>query len=432
MKKRTPFFMGLFVGIGISATYTVTNHPHEKNHAGPSLTPNNIHRSRVSYVQTQNTHKNQSHSPDTSSTHAELTKLYSGDQQKQLAQLDADDLKQLISYLFSRSDPLKGLDWKDSQLLNKSVLQLAATDLDAACEWLDSICPPTSRIKFYGEILVEHFKGKPLEAIAFAHQHLDENGVSETAGTLIFKTKNLTTEQAETLLSHVKFSNSYMGTVSDFSPDFDFLRFGETSLALAQSAPDHKSLHRFPNNFLEEWAKRDPEAAVDFYNSHLAEKNKASLPFNDIKSLIKGYLGVANDEEASSWLARILQPDNLSANDRDAVITELTSNRQFTPEMLQSTIEKMETPTEDILDFYVANTCGSGDKYEKARLDSLRLFPDPQSRINALESYYGAPKTNTYRSYSNFDELCKQLKMLNHSDAEIQRVQQAKLQGEQN
>lgn len=92
----------------------------------------------------------------------------------------------------------------------------------------------------------------------------------------------------------------------------------------------------------------------------------------------------------------------------------------------------METPTEDILDFYIANTSGAGSKYGKARLDSLRLFPDQQSRINALEAYYGMPKTKTYQSYHNFDELCKQLKMLNHSDAEIQRVQQAKLQGEQN
>jgi len=167
---------------------------------------------------------------------------------------------------------------------------------------------------------------------------------------------------------------------------------------------------------------------MEFYNEKLTDQNKTLLPFNNVNKLVKGYLNVATDEQAASWLADVLQPGNLPNNDRSQVMSELTTENLTSPDVLKETIRNMDLTNEQILEFHTSATSGIGDTYTDARLLSLKLFPTPQDRISALTQHYSKSNTSSlYQSERLFTELCRQLKTLGHSEQEINQLHNLKM-----
>ena len=435
MKKYRPFLFGFFISLVFGVLYLSLRSQPSPTDSSSKQTPRTNRKSAGSSNRASQFSKNpsQNSSPLSSGEklQGQLDALYGEKLALKLQSLTTDQLKQHIAYILSTSNPIAGVDWSGKKIIQAIALQMAERDLATTCQWIDSTFQPKSREDLYEKIIRERFKEQPKEALAFAKDHLDTKGISNTLRNIYGATTNipLDNDTADFLLKNTALSTAgTQGTGAQFAKDFDFLSFGETALSLSQNEDENiPQLSVFPTNFLKEWAMRNPEAAMSFYNANLSENAESPIPFNDITDIVEGYLSITPDEQATSWLASVLQPDNLSRNDRNNVIMELTSKNITSTDILKQTIQKMNITNDQILEFYSVTTGGLGDNYTEGRLRSLKLFNSPQERISILINHYNQTK-NSFQNQSDrqFKELCLQLKTLGHSEQDIAALRNSK------
>jgi len=413
MKPALQFLLGLSLGISVIWIAQTPTAPSQESTPPPKTRqPRSPSSSRL--------HLNSTATQQAEKNYLALTDK-NNDKPPPLTKLSTSDLQNLILHLLTKTDPLTGMNYPDRNHLEEAIQQLAKLDLPATCQWIDNTFPEKLRNTFYKDVIDSAFKDKPLEALDFAKQHLDTKNVSRVAGTLFITTDPLTTEVANALVANSLFDSGSTGSSSDFSDDFDFLTFAQTSLDQVKSH-NHKSPSSFPTNLYTEWAMRHPAEAMEFYNTQL-KGQKADLPFNDLGKIITGYLNVAESNETTPWLTELLRPDVLPSPDRKKAMNTILLSKTTSKTQIKEIARQLDLPPQQTLDFYASISNHSGNKATSARLTALELFSSPRDRITALTEKI---KSNGY-SFGLYREarrreLTYQLKSLGHSDSEISQV----------
>jgi hypothetical protein len=178
--------------------------------------------------------------------------------------------------------------------------------------------------------------------------------------------------------------SGFSGSSAEFPPGFDFKTFAElTSAHLKKEGKNaYSAFSHFPSNLLEEWAKVDNSAALEFYLSN------ENMPFNDLGEITGTFLNISKPESTYPWLAE--QYANLEGAQRSKFGGELDSvfpdEMGITPlvELVQS-LPNQTLRTEmisDMLKGFGGSVRGNDPMY----IDLLQLLPTPEERLNAIKT----------------------------------------------
>lgn len=346
------------------------------------------------------------------------------------------DLRTLATAYLEQSDPIDGLSEQLRANLRRMILIMASKDRDATFAWIDATLP-SQRAKFYGAIVTDLMKDASIrERLEFLKaRNFDGKEIGGFAREELFYSgshdKTIDTETGLYLLGNLYPSDGgAAGYATRFAPDFDFARFA-TAVAEKAKADGGKSPDTFPTNFLQEWAKASPQAAVDFYFSHCTGKGALKLPFNRIEQLLTGVKSGIPMKEYATWLGETIS-QQLSAEKPDQdTIRSMINSELVNPVLLGAALGEIEDRgvrsklLYDTMSSAAENSLHSdgGVKLQA----TLALFQDPAERLDQAGRYAReVGQRNGDRDQAKLiDNLCVQLGNLGHSEAEIQAVRAA-------
>ena len=419
MKTTLTFLSGLVLGILFTCLAQRAPDDSGESTGEPTSTPRQA-RSSPTTLHHPSAKKN--YSKTVRSTYQTSKDQYNSfASQNMLEDLSQEDLKSFILLSIENADPINGLDWKGQLPINQALKRLATLDFDGTFAWLDRSLLPATRDYCYQEILKEHFLKQPIEGIYFSKEkNLSAEIIDSLAGKYMnHPQKTMDTSTAIFLLENLKTGSRSSGSEIKFTDDFNFLTFATQALKKTEDA-DGSSISSFPSNLYKEWAKRNPEEAIAFYDEHLVETD-LKLPFNDIGSILEGYLGSVSEDQAQEWISKTLTPDNLPVKEQATIIATIMTKDIISRDQLVSTLQNLKMSNDEIFNLYASRYSGWGQSYTNTRLTALRTFPDAQSRLDTL--LQSSKKLS--EEPEHVKELTSQLLKLGHSEADIDRLKTA-------
>lgn len=293
------------------------------------------------------------------------------------------DIPAVIAHLLSQAGP-SGLSWETRSAIDIMLARWAKEDFDGALAWARSHPNRNAAKDFVEGILKERATTDFDSTLAIIRTLRKEDGLLLDLGQELFETaaKRGARQAFELLAEFPNEDSGSGGSPGDFPPGFDFQTFAElTSEHLAKATHGGGGpFEHFPTNVLEEWAKVDSSAALEFFLS------SKPLPFNDLGDITGTFLNMAKPETAFPWIAE--QYTDLTREQRARFAGNL--NSVFPDEMgtapLVELVNSLPDPTlrremtQDMLQGFGGQWSNGGLIY----IDLLSLLPTPAERLQAL------------------------------------------------
>lgn len=247
--------------------------------------------------------------------------------------LPPGEIPSLVAALCADIGP-GGLEDEDQRLIDDALRNWWKTDSGAVIAWLKQL--PNNGTKRYlvSSLLQDLAYTDPARAAALAESFKAQDpgwNDSKLQDRLVkreveeaWKRPNATAEEMLELYSRFSRGSSTMGErISVYPAGFDFRKFLNGLAAL--NSQHGKSLAEMPSDTLKEWAKIDPQAAVQWLlESRTNEHPWGPLSFADWESIADGVAASRGPQAYHQWAAGILaQPDQ--GDLRDLILRESKS-----------------------------------------------------------------------------------------------------------
>lgn len=231
------------------------------------------------------------------------------------------DIPAVIAQLLSQAGPY-GLPWELKSAIDKMLTQWAKEDFNGALAWATAYPNLNAASNFLQTILKVHAKEDFDNTLAILATLRDTPGLHVEVGSELFGlgVKRGAGQAFEILDASISYDGGSSGSTADFPADFDFAIFAKLiSDRIEQAKSENKQVgfDFFPSNLLDEWAKRDPTAALEFY------LGDTDLPFNDLGNITNTFLNISDPSSTYPWLGE--QYQNLEGKQRSKFVEGLTS-----------------------------------------------------------------------------------------------------------
>ncbi|WP_035612202.1 hypothetical protein [Haloferula sp. BvORR071] len=344
------------------------------------------------------------------------------------------DLRILATAFLEQSDPVEGLPPVMRMSLDALLITMARKDRDATFAWIDANLP-SQRAKLYCAIIadsmrnasirerLEFLKGRNFttsEISGFAREELSKLGLRD---------KTMDTETGLYLLGNLGPCKS-MPTLctTNFASDFDFARFATAVLEKAKS-DEGKFPDIFPSNFLQDWAKTSPQAAIDFYFSHCVGKGALELPIEQLLTSVKSGIPA---KEYATWLGETISQQVSAEKPDPSMIRRMIYSELANPALLGAALDAIDdrgARTKLLYDtmFAAAESSFFSSDGANTLRGTLALFQDPAERLDQAGRYARevAQRNGDRDQAKLIDNLCTQLANLGHSESEIRGIRAA-------
>ncbi len=213
--------------------------------------------------------------------------------------LSLSEIPGLLEVLAGRAG-LGGLSKADEALLEGILGWWSLKDQDAAVGWVLALRSKEDRNNLFGEMLETISSENPDDALVLLEDLSQRHG--ETPHIPVNLLKKSAERGADTLLRVCKAgrdeTDSTGGYELEYPADFDFMAALHQLGELQASAAEGERLSYVPTNLAKEWAKRDPQAALDWLMS-----GKDVMFNSDVSEVIAGYREVADDANVGGLIA---------------------------------------------------------------------------------------------------------------------------------
>jgi hypothetical protein len=330
--------------------------------------------------------------------------------------IEAADYPKLLEALQQRAG-LSGLSSEDQNLFGKLLGDWYAADPQRAASWVRTVKNPDDRREL-GEVLVATAaKSDYDEAIRLMQEFsIKDDGGLQVPDVLI---KAAATRGAEELLKLCSMSvgedDGAGGSAPSYPVDFDFRTALEGFNGLKAKGV---KLASYPLNLLEEWTKRDPETALQWYAGQGPDKARGA----SLSVYFTNFMQSATADELASKIAMALSV----AGPKEHIVQDISSglnNSVFpvNPLVLSQMLSKLPEGL-DQTGLRVAlmdSSSGSGGGKEGSALrESLLGDLEPGERVSLLQTVF-ADKENTRWEPESLDSLKQSLVKLGHSEQQI-------------
>jgi hypothetical protein len=325
----------------------------------------------------------------------------------ELDRLGREEIPELLAALAAKAG-VSGLSSEDESLLEGILRRWYEDDRAAAVDWVLALGNEKDRRTMLGALLELETKRDLDGALAF----LDEFNSRLSEGLRIPPAllEKAAARDVDTLmrvcLAGMGEGDSTGGYELAYVKDFDFEAALNALADAESSAPDGHRFSGVPGNLLQEWSKRDPQAALDWL---LLDKD---VVFNSgMQPFIDGYREVANDADMGAFIAHVHEVQD---DYRDAwhALSQLESEgvvRQFL-----ASAEEHGPPEQHIQGLLRASMTGSNAANDPTRAMLLSMV-DADTRYRMFTSGDGVH----VRSDFTRKALRPVLEQLGHSPAEI-------------
>ena len=218
-----------------------------------------------------------------------------------------------------------------------------------------------------------------------------------------------------------------------FPNDFDFTGFATTTLEFVK-ANNNNTLRFYPMNFFSEWTKTDPQAAAEFYFSHCVGKGRLEIPFISFGEFMQELRGNRSGADYSQSIGTALTQQLAKAEPDQQLIRELIQAGYFDSATIFASLASMiDQSTRQSLVNETLVDVSRTNSYQGTRPSSLQLrgvlslYQNPAIRIDGVEqSVREIVKYNDDSQNSRtIRNICTQLTILGHSEADLLRVRNA-------
>lgn len=349
--------------------------------------------------------------------------LKSKDLTEKMSEAEDGELKEVIEKMVSQGDPFKGMASEDRTLVKAMLKQMVKGDLEGTVAWISSQFQDATRQSLIVACVEESIEMDFDKSLEFAEQSLDGKIRGKLAGKFLYQGLEQGVDQALSGLTMMPDERvgGKSGVSVRFSDDFDFAEFGAGALEIAEGRNHKDSFSKFPSSFLEEWARRDPGAALKFYNEHSSELAEGRLPFNYLGDLAEGYLGKVDAEEGAAWVEGMLGSEETTSRERSDLMSTIKNLKSKREPILKQMIDRQvdaEGKANVAGDFYDSLSPFGGGEPNDFRSEILGFFPDAESRMSHVMA--------TARINRNaVERIAEDLKALGHSEDEVARFREA-------
>ena len=204
-------------------------------------------------------------------------------------------------------------------------------------------------------------------------------------------------------------SDGTSGLDLNYPPDFDFAGTLDGLVELLDSLEEGQRLTSIPSNLLEEWTRRDPQAAFEWVSKG------HELSFNEMEDFIEAYAEVGGADEVGALVGEIFKGDDSRDFERYGLVWEALSEAPRAETLEGFLAAAGESGTRDVLLSGLLNRSrgGVGGSYTHARRVIIEGMT-PEQRMAALPASH---LTDDMRQ-----ELIPDLRRLGHTEAEIERM----------
>lgn len=240
----------------------------------------------------------------------------------------------------------------------------------------------------------------------------------------------MSTGTALYLLGHVQPSDGgYSGGDARFDKNFDYAKFADATLQMAV-ANKNRPPNVYPMNFFSEWTRSDPQAAASFYFTHCIGKDALKLPYNTLEKFMIDLHANIPEADYDQFGAAALGQQFLAAKPDQSSIDGLLRTGFSIPGDLEEDLNRIPDPTTRdklIIDTVTraAHASQSGNLMQLR--GALSLYNDPVRRMDSMEGYARelSEGGGSQEAPQIIRNLCNQLAILGHSEADLQRVRNA-------
>ncbi|MGL5020005.1 MAG: hypothetical protein ACRDBP_17860 [Luteolibacter sp.] len=345
---------------------------------------------------------------------------------------DSGYLEALAAALLKSCGGYSRMESEEKQSFDKILTAMALKNLERTLDWIDQSLDDKDRAKNCREAIQTAMKDSPVRERLdlFKGRGFTPDEIETYAGNLMMGSERLSTETALYLQGHVQPSDGgASGGHARFESGFDFARFADSVLQTAK-ANKNRPPSVYPMNFFSEWTRSDPQAAAGFYFTNCIGKEGLKLPFNDLESFMKDLQANVPQSDYDQFAAAALSQQFLALEPDAAAIDQLLRTGFSIPEDLAESLSRIPDPVvrEELLIDTVIRAARSSQRGSLMQLrGALSLYRDPVSRIGSVESY--ARELSGSKGDEDAPQiirnLCNQLAILGHSDADLQRVRDA-------
>lgn len=229
--------------------------------------------------------------------------------EEELAAIDPAEVPVLLAALSERAGYF-GLGSRDEEVLGKLLLHWYDADPDAALVWVLARASAADRERLLDQ-LINHEAGRDLDrAIALANRYLRvADGAVNISGRMLKEAVDQGPEKLlEVLRLGVGRSRESSGSDMAYPAAFDFHRVLDGLSELSKSLEEDEAITTVPTNLVEEWARRDPQAAFEWVSQG------HEVPHNGMEDFIEGYAELVGDRELGELVGKLFEPDEADAS----------------------------------------------------------------------------------------------------------------------
>lgn len=254
--------------------------------------------------------------PDTKLDGLADLRFRDGDLSDALAAIPVAEIPGLLAALRDRAGYL-GLDYRNKSVLEKLVVHWFDQAPNEALLWVLSLEPETDREGLLRE-LVRHEAERDFDAaLALARRVSGEGGPVDF---LLGLQQMAADRGAGRLLELARLSagkdSGSSGIDLTYPPDFDFRMVLDGLADLGAWLGDGEKITSVPSNLLDEWTRRDPQAAFEWISQG------HEVPFNGMEDFVEAYAAVGGDREVGRLVGEIFKADEPHAYTRYSLASE--------------------------------------------------------------------------------------------------------------
>ena len=303
------------------------------------------------------------------------------ERKKWLEELSTSQIPALLEALCANIGP-GGLDYQDKNAIEKSIERWLKESPDECVAWINQLQPGATKRYFLKTMLEEMLKTDPERALATSETYLTEDPdwkhEAITARYVrskisdAWKKPDVTAEEMLSLFSELPRGNSSGGSnIESYPENFDFKAFLDGMASLNKK--DGKKPGTMPADLLEKWARRDLQAATQWFLQNT--EDKASVPFQDWDNIAAAVTATSGAAAYHQWTAELLaqasekQFESITGNIENRDMLDIADAIQDIP-LRDRTLHKMasraagQNPTQAIALYAEIST-------PEARLDAI-------------------------------------------------------------
>lgn len=234
------------------------------------------------------------------------------EREKWQKELSTDQIPTLLEALSVGIGP-EGLDYSDKDLIEKSIKRWLTESPEECAAWINQLEPGGIKCHFLKTMLEELLKSDPERALAMSESYQAEDPLwkhgdlqyKHVKGKIdkAWKKPDVTAEEMLAVFSELPRGESSGGSNIDSYPEnFDFQAFLDGIASWNEK--DRKQPGTMPTDVLETWARRDPQAAAQWF-LQTSEKN-VSVPFQEWKNIARAVSATSEAAAYHQWTADLL------------------------------------------------------------------------------------------------------------------------------